>query len=124
VVDALEDAFATLPGFMCSLIAPRRFPGVLYLPAMPVERFLELTQKVVDRFPETPPYGGAFAQVIPHLTVATASDERRLDAIAAGFAKAAEGRLPLQAAVQEVVLMDNLPGRWEVRARFPLGHPK
>ena len=77
--------------------------------------------KNAERFPENLPYGGAFAEVVPHLTVAQLADRGRLDEIAADFLQSGGRRLPLHARAAEVALMDNTRGTWEVRTLFQLG---
>ncbi|WP_409472331.1 2'-5' RNA ligase family protein [Streptomyces sp. HC307] len=47
-----------------------RFPGVLYLAPEPDGPFRCLTEAIVERWPESPPSGGQFDGVVPHLTVA------------------------------------------------------
>jgi 2'-5' RNA ligase len=121
VIQSLEELFSKFPGFSVSFIQSKRFPGVLYLSPVPDETLRRLTAIVTKRFPETPPYGGQFADVIPHLTVAQISDPRQLEEIAADFDRAARGRLPIQASVREIALMDNESGLWEFRNRFALG---
>ena len=93
---------------------------MLYLSPEPVETFRQLTEVVTKRFPETPPYGGQFTDVVPHLTVAQVSDPQKLEQVAADFEREAKGRLPVQARVKEIALMDNESGLWKVRVRFPL----
>ena len=51
-----------------------RFPTVVYLAPEPSAPFTRLTEAVVDRFPDFPPYGGAFEEVIPHLTITESGD--------------------------------------------------
>ena len=121
VIRNLDELFAKFPGFSASFAESRRFPGVLYLSPEPVETFRHLTGIVTERFPETPPYGGEFADVIPHLTLGQLSDPQKLEEVAAQFELAAKGRLPIQAWVKEIALLDNESGRWKVRARFALG---
>ena len=120
VVQSLSDLFSRLPGFGASFTESRRFPGMLYLSPEPASLFRHLTEIVAEHFPETPPYGGQFAEVIPHLTVAQVSEPQRLDVIVVAFERAAQGRLPIQAKVKEVVLMDNETGYWQIRHRFAL----
>jgi 2'-5' RNA ligase len=122
VLETLRQLFAQFQPFVFALTETRRFPDVLYLAPVPEAPFQALTQAVVDGFPETPPYGGAFAHVIPHLTVAQAAEPHQLNQIAQAFEQAAEGRLPISATVTEVGLLDNTNGHWQLRARFPLGH--
>jgi 2'-5' RNA ligase len=52
-----------------------RFPDVLYLDPEPADGLRRLTLAIAERWPEAPPYGGAYDDVIPHLTVAHAAGE-------------------------------------------------
>lgn len=123
VLETLRQLFAGFRSFTFALTEPRRFPDVLYLAPVPEAPFQALTEAVVERFPETPPYGGVFDHIVPHLTVAHALDREELDRIAQAFAQAVTGKLPVSATVTEVGLLDNTDGHWQVRANFPLGHP-
>jgi 2'-5' RNA ligase len=120
VIDILRELFSRAPGFLASFAQVRRFPDTVYLAPEPLESFRRLTQLVVERFPETPPCGGEFKEVVPHLTVAQVADARELEGIAATFRRAAEGHLPIASGVGEVVLMENRTGSWQVRDRFSL----
>jgi 2'-5' RNA ligase len=94
-----------------------RFPGVVYLAPEPAAPFLELTRAVVRRYPDHPPYGGAFELVVPHLTI-TESEEAPLDDIAASAAAA----LPFRHHVSSLeVLVEGGEGRWHRQWRLPLG---
>jgi 2'-5' RNA ligase len=121
VIRSLEELFSKFPGFSVSFGESRRFPGVLYLSPVPDEIFRRLTEIVAKRFPETPPYGGQFTDIVPHLTVAQVGDSQRLEEIAADFERSTMGCLPIQVSVKEIALMDNESGYWKVRMRFPLG---
>jgi 2'-5' RNA ligase len=118
----LRDCFARLEPVRFSLAAIRRFPtGVLYLAPEPDEPFRQLTLAIWNLFPETPPYGGKWPDIIPHLSIARLADEVRLTEVADDFARAAEGKLPIRATASEIALMDNRSGRWKVEASFSLG---
>ncbi|NUP83938.1 MAG: 2'-5' RNA ligase family protein, partial [Nonomuraea sp.] len=67
---ALAELFAAWASFDVEFRGFGHFPGVLYLAPEPAEPFRELTTAVAERWPEAPPYGGAFPDVVPHLTVA------------------------------------------------------
>jgi len=121
VIQTLKELFSKFPVFSASLIDVRRFPGVLYLSPVPDKTFRRLTEIVTKRFPETLPYAGQFADIIPHLTVAQVSDSVRLAKVASDFEREATGRLPIQTKVREIALMDNESGYWQVRRRFALG---
>ena len=47
--------------------------------------------------------------------------ENELNNVVVEIARKLEGFLPIKAAISEVVLIENLNGRWTHRARFPLG---
>jgi 2'-5' RNA ligase len=117
---ALQALFAAQPAFDMTLAELRQFPGVLYLAPEPAEPFAVLTSAVVARYPDWPPYGGAVAEVIPHLTLAQVDDPAQLDEIEAAFLTRCEGNLPIRTRVEAVVLMDNRSGLWRVRETFPL----
>ncbi|MEO8572267.1 MAG: 2'-5' RNA ligase family protein [Chloroflexota bacterium] len=94
-----------------------RFPGVVYVPPEPATPFIRLTEAFAARFPDYPPYGGAFEVIIPHLTVAESADAP-LDEIAA----AARRALPFRHHVSTLeVLVESGEGRWRTRWRLPLG---
>jgi 2'-5' RNA ligase len=94
-----------------------RFPGVVHLEPEPAAPFVALTNACIARYPELPPYGGAFDEVIPHLTVAE-SDDAPLDEVAA----AAERLLPFRHRVASLeVLVEGGQSRWHTYWRIPLG---
>lgn len=94
-----------------------RFPDVVYLAPEPAAPFVALTNAFVARYPELPPYGGAFDEVIPHLTVAESADAP-LDEVAA----AARRVLPFHHRVASLeVLAEGGESRWRTHWRLPLG---
>ena len=93
-----------------------RFPGILYLAPEPDTPFRALTEAVVDRWPETPPFGGEFAEIVPHLTIAQGQDDAVLDEAEADL----RGRLPVVTRVASVDLMVHDGSRWRQRASFAL----
>ena len=119
-IAALRDLFSSTASFEISFTGPKKFPGVLYLSPKPDELFRRLTERTMRKFPEAPPYGGKFADIVPHLTIAHAGDLQQLDSIAADFERQVDGRLPIRSSVKEVTLMDNQSGRWQARHRFLL----
>jgi 2'-5' RNA ligase len=91
-----------------------RFPGTLWLAPEPSEPFVALTEAMVERFPDWPPYRGVFGTVIPHLSVAQA----QLDETA----QLVEPFLPLQSRVDAVVLYTSVDSvHWHEHATFDLG---
>jgi hypothetical protein len=121
VRDDLRACFGGFAPISFALASIRRFPDVLYLAPDPDEPFRQLTRAIWDRYPQTPPYGGKWPDIIPHLSVAQISDVRQLDRVAAEFAAAARQMLPMLATAGEIALIDNRLGHWQVRATFPLG---
>lgn len=94
-----------------------RFPGAVYLVPEPAAPFAALTRGIAETFPTHPPYGGAFGDVIPHLTL-TESGATRLDDIAA----MAEPHLPFARRVADIVVIVQKPvERWRAHWRIPLG---
>lgn len=123
----LHRFFTQFPAFEFTLGELRRFPEVLYLAPSPDDRFRSLMGAVYRRYPGTPPYGGAFSEVIPHLTIAEAEQPVQLDVIEGEFMELHGAQLPVKAHAQEVLLIDNTSGRWEVRQTFRLsarGRPR
>ncbi|WP_422125763.1 2'-5' RNA ligase family protein [Streptomyces graminilatus] len=94
-----------------------RFPGILYLTPEPDASFRTLTEAVRDRWPQTPPFGGRFDDIVPHLTVAQGQDDAVLEEAEAGL----RGRLPVTARVSSVDLLVHDGSRWRQRASFALG---
>lgn len=95
-----------------------RFPGVvLFLSPEPLERFRALTRVFVEAFPDCPPYGGAFADPHPHLTVGSQID----DATADSLERAVAVGLPLTTRVDRLTLLvEDDDGRWTVSQAWPL----
>jgi 2'-5' RNA ligase len=121
VLEDLAACAARFPAFRFTLRELRRFTGVLYLAPDPDEPFRRLTLGIWECFPESPPYGGRIADIVPHLTVADIWTNDGLDEIATEFARSARGRLPIAGRANALALMDNVSGRWQVRSTVALG---
>lgn len=103
--------------FDVSFTGVGRFPGLVYLVPEPAGPFADLTTAIWQRFGEYPPYGGAHADVRPHLTLADSSTEP-LDGIASEAAR----RLPFDRHVGALEVLAQEGGvRWRRRWRIPLG---
>jgi 2'-5' RNA ligase len=119
IVADLRALFSATPPFIVAFREARRFPQTLYLVPEPAEPFVRLTESIVERYPDYPPYEGEFDTIIPHLTVAH-GDDTLLDKAAAEVGP----ELPIEAVVREALLLEELEPewvRWGERARFPLG---
>jgi 2'-5' RNA ligase len=121
----LDDGVLARLGSVCATTAAlevvfsrlARFPNVLYLQPEPSEPFRRLTAAVVEQWPQTPPYGGAHVEVIPHLTVAHDVDEVAFSAAERDVAP----HLPVRAWVDAAWLYSYDGERWRPRARLPFG---
>jgi 2'-5' RNA ligase len=115
----LQASFAAVPAFSVSFRHTARFPTTLYLAPEPPDPFVALTEAIVARWPEYPPYEGAFESIVPHLTVAHGDAAL----LAEADADVSSG-LPMDGVIREVALLEEIdPGwvRWGTRATFPLG---
>ena len=106
------------PEFPFRLTRLERFPeGATYLTPEPAAPFVHLTMAIAERFPAYAPYGGAHANVIPHLTVAQSPD-----APAEELADL-EHYLPVRCVAREIWLMvEDDDHRWHTHTRFALFH--
>jgi 2'-5' RNA ligase len=117
VCDAIAEVLDGFPAFDFALTGVKTFPtGLLYLAPEPTEPFVAITQALADRWPDHPPYHGAYTSVIPHLSVAMAHDQS-VEQLEADL----NGGLPVCTEADAVWLMEGQPeDRWVVRATFPL----
>ncbi|MYD74411.1 MAG: 2'-5' RNA ligase family protein [Chloroflexi bacterium] len=120
-LNRLRRTFAEAQPFAFTLDHIARFPNVVYLAPAPPGPFVQLIQQIADEFPESPPYGGQFDDITPHLTFASSSDTDLLASVEQSFTEAASTHLPLKARANQVHLMDDTSGRWEKQVVFPLG---
>jgi hydrogenase maturation protease len=101
--------------FPYRLIAPGRWPDVLYASVDPAEPFRSLHRDLAAAFPEYPIYGGGLA-FEPHVTVAEGPDE-----VLAGLADdPAWATLPAQAVAASVDLIVQEETGWTARSRWRL----
>lgn len=92
-------------------------PRVLWLGPDPTTPFVELTALAVDAFPDHPPYGGQFSEVVPHLTIGDSDAAARMAVAARSLLPV----LPISATAHEITLMVERPDRsWQAHSRFPL----
>jgi hypothetical protein len=107
--DELAEVVAGHDAFDFELVSIETFDdGHVYLAPTRADRFSALTESVWQRWPDHPPYEGAFDTVVPHLTV---SEEPIECAIA----------LPIAARADAVTLIEEqADGRWLSRRRFSL----
>ena len=112
VIARMLGAFAP---FELTFSETARFPGFLYLRPEPARPFVAMTEALAAAFPDFPPYGEEFDEIVPHVTVARA-DEGVLAALESELAP----RLPAKARVERGWLVENTSGRWRRHTAFPL----
>jgi hypothetical protein len=124
VMASVERVLAGAPAFDVDFREVRRFEpdvhapnGVIWLAPEPPAPFLSLIDRLSKAFPGYPPYGGAFEEVVPHLTIAD-DEATRMDSNAAEAARC----LPFRRRVTHAALIvEGADGRWRTRRRLPLG---
>ncbi|MGW4823961.1 2'-5' RNA ligase family protein [Streptomyces sp. NPDC004227] len=116
VWSALADVLGRHHAFEVRFEGCGRFPGVLYLAPESDIPLRRLTEVIADRWPEAPPYGGKFTEVVPHLTIADGQDDGVLDEIEADLLD----KLPITSRVSSVDLMVHDGAKWQERASFSL----
>jgi 2'-5' RNA ligase len=116
VIAALEEVIAEHRSFAVRFAECRRFPDVLYLAPAPSEPFRVLTASIAARWPEAPPYGGQFADIVPHLTVAHGQQPDVL----ARVKTALTAGLPVDATICAVSLFVSDGVHWSPHGEFPL----
>jgi 2'-5' RNA ligase len=93
---------------------------VVWLAPNPARPFHTLTAALTARFPQAPPYGGAFDEIVPHLTIGEGGPRPTLQAAAAAVGT----HLPITTTVTTIRLIAGIhePGdNWHPVADFPLG---
>jgi putative acetyltransferase len=119
VLAQIRAALDEVPSFRFTLASLGRFPAVAYLAPEPAEPFIALTNALVRRIPDFPPFGGQHSTVIPHLTIAQGNaDDAEFATAQAQRWLAAHG--PIRAACTSVVLLEDSSGHWREMHEFTL----
>lgn len=99
---AIERALSGLAGFEVAFSRTAWFgEQVLWLAPEPDDPFRLVTSRLIEAYPDYPPYGGAIADPIPHLTVGDGSPIQALRQAE----EAIRARLPIVALVTHVSVM-------------------
>jgi 2'-5' RNA ligase len=114
-LERLQAVFGAFSPFEAGLLGTERFPGLLYLRPEPAKPFTAITEALIEAFPEFPPYGGAFEEIVPHVTVAQGDDE-----ILAAAERELATQLPVAIRVERAWLVEDTPGGWRRHTSFPL----
>lgn len=117
----LRSLFRSHRRFGFSLAGVCGFPDVVYLAPEPLAPFDSLARDAAARFPDTPPYAGAIADPVPHLTIAQQPPARCLVEVTSQVILAVGARLPLECEATQVSLAIKRAGRWSIGPRFALG---
>lgn len=122
VLARLASVVAAVPAFHCTFSRCGWFADeVLWLAPDPERPFRVLTDAVAAEFPGHPPYGGAFDDVVPHLTVG----ELRSGTPAGLRAAEADvtARLPVTTRIEHALVIHGTsqPDSWRTVATLPLG---
>jgi 2'-5' RNA ligase len=87
----------------------------------PAQPFRDLTTALTAAFPQAPPYGGAFDDIVPHLTIG----ERQPRAVLQAAADQVTAHLPITTRITEIHLITGRPApgdNWHLHTRLPLGN--
>jgi hypothetical protein len=113
LVGAIRGLLAPVRAFDFQLSAVERFGGGLtYLVPEPAAPFIRLTEMLAAAFPQWPPYGGMFDEVVPHLSIDEAIPETDVAILTE--------LLPISATADEVTLTWWSEGVVDVLERYPL----
>jgi len=117
----LEALLADAAPFDFALARVSGFADVATLAPEPAAPFVALTELLWREWPECPPFGGAYDEIVPYLTVAMDPTPAQREAIRESLA----GRLPVAAHADAVLLVaEDDDSVLRVRRRFALGgHP-
>ena len=114
----LEDLLAGVPAFSFALARVAELADAAVLLPEPAAPFRALTRLIWDEWPEYPPYGGAFDDIAPHVTVVVDPTAGEREIVEEALAQ----RLPLPCRATEVLLVEETPaGPLRERRRFVLG---
>ncbi|MBB5786500.1 2'-5' RNA ligase family protein [Jiangella mangrovi] len=94
------------------------FPnGIIYLAPEPDDPFRALTERFVSAFPQCPPYGGQFPDIVPHVTL----DQRSADVSVESTRDRLGDSVPVRCVADRVDLAWYEPGRTRILTSWPLG---
>jgi hypothetical protein len=116
----LEDYFSKVPTFKVIFETTQWFEDrVVYLQPEPGQQFRTMTMQLLQAFPSCLPYGGQYADPIPHLTIGDGASLENLQAAE----RAVREHLPIETMAKGAWLMTGGmgPSSWSLRKSFPLG---
>jgi 2'-5' RNA ligase len=100
-INTLRTVCAPIEAFAFAFTDIRRFPATAYLHPDRSQTFVEMTKTILNQWPDCQPYGGAFTDVVPHLTVADKVGRETLEEVE----KALRPQLPINCVAREIWLL-------------------
>jgi 2'-5' RNA ligase len=121
VIATLRTFFANRAPLSFELTRIEAFPDALYAAPEPAAELIDLIDQLALAFPETPPYGGAFVQTIPHATLAEPTEGSEGEHALEKLRNASASVLPVPCEVTYASLLEeHEPERWTERERLSL----
>lgn len=117
-IEKLDGIFTKLRQFPFTLVKIGTFPNVIFLEPNPRGPFIELTKKIVNAFPETPPWEGKYPAVNPHQTMCSRIADEYMNALVKEITLEITNKLPINAIAREAWLMISNNGEWEIKRTF------
>jgi 2'-5' RNA ligase len=116
--DRVEGLCRQIISFDATFSSVGRFPGeVVWLCPEPSARFTAIIRTFANEFPDCPPYGGEFPDIVPHLTVGVGLDPAVADLLEANLIPS----LPLTTTVDRLTLLvEDAAGNWHSERSWPL----
>jgi 2'-5' RNA ligase len=112
-VDGIAEVLFDFAAFEVVFERLVRFPGTLWLAPERAQPFARMIQALMRRFPDHPQYGGAFREIVPHLTVAQSDFDEAVSIV--------EPWLPLSTRAERAVLVEQVQAvHWREVATFEL----
>ena len=116
-IDTLRSICESIAAFTFAFTEVRRFPATAYLHPDRSETFVEIMKTIQNQWPDCQPYGGAFTNMIPHLTVADKVDQETLGVVE----RALRPQLPIKCIACEIwLLRSDRSGIWSKAAGLEL----
>lgn len=118
-IQSLTNVAAQVTRHRFALTSVEAFDMVIYLRPFPDDWFRQLTHRLVVAFPDCQPYGGAYPEVTPHLTIAQRSGEEHAK-LRLAIEAAISTSLPVACEANALSLfISDKSGEWTLAQRFP-----
>ena len=122
LIEQLRSHFSSCTSFTAELTRVGRFDAHVWLAPEPHAQFVALLTATFARFPGFPPYGNAFAEAVPHVTIAEVGANATVEHLEELAEQELGPVLPFGFAVGHVGLFEELSdGTWRQADSFELG---